>query len=218
MRYFKNRTEAGKLLAKEMGRDYNVENCAVVALSEGGVMVGAEIAKALHGSLFLLTIEDVTLPRELEPLAAMSSAGTFTFNHSLSAADLEEITTYSRTLIDQMRLQTFQKLNRVVGKDGAINKKLLRRHTIILVSDGILNGLSLDVAADFLKPISIKEVIVATPLCNSELIDKLHLMTHKFFNLGVIETDFPLKHYYDDNAMPDHERVVEMMRNISLDW
>lgn len=218
MRYFKNRTEAGKLLAKEMGQEYKGENCAVVALSEGGVMVGAEIAKAIHGSLFLLTIEDITLPRELEPLAAMSSAGTFTYNHSLSVADLEELNSDSRTVIDQLRLQTFQKLNRIVGKDGAINKKLLKHHTIILVSDGILNGLSLDVAADFLKPILIKEIIVATPLCSTDLIDQLRIMTHTFFSLDVIQTDFPLKHYYDDNAMPDHERVVEMMRNISTEW
>lgn len=217
MRYFQDRKEAGKLLAEQM-KDYRSECCAVVALSEGGVQVGAEIAKVIHASLFLLTIEDVILPRELEPLAAMSSAGTFTFNHSLSAADLEEISIDSRPVIDQLRLQTFQKLNRIASKDGIIDKRLLKRHTIVVVSDGIANGLSLDVATDFLKPILTTKIVVATPLCNARVLDRIRTSTSAFFCLDIIESDFPLKHYYDDNEMPDHLEIIETMRNISMSW
>jgi predicted phosphoribosyltransferase len=219
MRYFKDRTTAGKLLAEQMKiHDYQTRNCAVVALSEGGIMIGAEIAKAIHSSLFLLTIEDITLPRELEPLASMSSAGTFTFNHSLSTADLEEISTESRTLIDQMRLDTFKKLNRVVSKDGEVDRKLLHNHLVILVSDGIQNGLSLDVAADFLKPILSSGIVVATPICNTTAVDRIRLMAESFYCLAVIEQGFPLNHYYEDNSMPDHNEVVDLMKNISLSW
>lgn len=217
MRYFKDRSEAGQLLAQRMG-DYGKQNCAIVALSEGGVLVGAEIAKAIHSSIFMLSVEDITLPRELEPLASMSSAGTFTYNHSLSPADLEEINTESRTMVDQLRLQTFQKLNRIVSKDGVIDKSLLKRHVIILVSDGIANGISLDVATDFLKPIITKQIILATPICSAAVIDRVRLMTDAFFCLDVIEPDFPLKHYYEDNNMPDHDTVIETMKNISLHW
>ncbi len=217
MRYFKNRTEAGQLLAQRM-EAYGNQNCAIVALSEGGVIVGAEIAKSIHASLYMLSVEDITLPRELEPLASMSSAGTFTYNHSLSPADLEEINSESRTMVDQLRLQTFQKLNRIVSKDGVIDKELLKRHSIIIVSDGIANGISLDVATDFLKPIITKQIILATPICSAEVIDRVRLMTDAFFCLDVIEGDFPLKHYYEDNIMPDHDTVVETMKNISLHW
>lgn len=217
MRYFKNRAEAGILLAERM-KDYGRKNCAVVALSEGGVVVGAEIAKVIHSSIYMITVEDITLPRELEPLASMSSAGTFTYNHSLSPADLEEINTESRTVVDQMRLQTFQKLNRVVSKDGVIDLNLLKRHTIVIVSDGISNGISLDVATDFLKPIITKEIILATPICSANVIDRVRLMTDAFYCLDVIESGFPLKHYYEDNSMPDHDTVLETMKNIALHW
>lgn len=217
MRYFKDRARAGELLAEKM-KDYTSVNCAVLALSEGGVVVGAEIAKKLHASLFLLAMEDVTLPREIEPLAAMSSAGTFTYNHSLSSADLEELTTDSRPVIDQLRLETFQKLNRVMSKDGPIDKQLLKRHVVILVSDGLSSGLSLDVAADFLKPINTTGLIVAAPICSPSVIDHIHTMTTDMHYLDVIDSDFPLGHYYSDNQIPDHDKVVEMMKNISLEW
>lgn len=217
MRYFKDRAEAGKLLAEQM-TDFGRQNCAVLALSEGGIVVGAEIAKAIHSSLFLLTIEDIVLPRELQPLASMSSAGTFTYNHNLSNADLEEITMDSRAVIDKMRLETFQKLNRIISKDGEIDKNLLKRHVVIVVSDGIVNGLSLDVASDFLKPILTSQIIVATPLCNSEVVDRIRMMTSGFYCLDRIEAGFPLSHYYQENTIPDHDTVVELMNSIALKW
>lgn len=217
MRYFKNRLEAGQMLAEQI-TNHVTDNCAVLALSEGGIVVGAEIAKKLHTSLFLLSIEDVKLPRELEPLASMSTAGTFTYNHSLSHADLEEINMESRPVIEQIKLETFQKLNRIISKDGPIDKNLLKRHVVIVVSDGISSGLSLDVAADFLKPISTKCIIVATPLCNAGVVDKIRLMADEFHALDVVETEFPISHYYEDNTLPDHDTVLDIMKNISLRW
>jgi putative phosphoribosyl transferase len=217
MRYFQSRSEAGKLLAERM-TNYGTQNCAVVALSEGGIIVGAEIAKSIHASLFLLTIADITLPRELEPLASMSTAGTFTYNHSLSHADLEEITSDSRPVIDQLRLETFMKLNRIISKDGPIDKERLKRHVIILVSDGLLNGLSIDVAADFLKPILTQKIVVATPLCGASVVDRVHLISSDFHYLDVIEHDFPIGHYYEDDRIPSHDTVVQTMQDISLSW
>ena len=43
--YFEDRTQAGSLLAARLVEQYRYENCAVVALSDGGVLVGEQIAK-----------------------------------------------------------------------------------------------------------------------------------------------------------------------------
>lgn len=217
MRYFKDRVEAGQLLAEKM-KDYADVNCAVLALSEGGAVVGAEIAKEIHASLFLLSMEDIVLPRELEPFASMSAAGTFTYNHSLSSADLEELNTESRAVIDKIRFETFQKLNRLISKDGPIDKELLKRHVIIIVSDGLSNGLSLDVAADFLKPLTTQGTVVAAPICSVDVLDRIHLMTTDMHYLDVVDSVFPISHYYSDNAIPGHDEVMELMKNISLNW
>lgn len=217
MRYFQNRQEAGNILAEQLDQ-YASKNCAVLALSEGGAIVGAEIAKKIHASLYMLTIEDITLPRELEPLAAMSSAGTFTYNHSFSNADLEAANMDSRTVIDQLRLETFQKLNRIVSKDGVIDKQYLKRHVVIIVSDGLHNGLSIDVASDFLKPVLTQQIVVATPLCEPKVVDRIRALADEFVYLDMVEAGFPLSHYYQDNTMPDRGAVLELMNNISLHW
>lgn len=217
MQYFKNRSEAGRLLAEKMD-GYKNKNCAVVSLSEGGVLVGAEIAKQLHASLYMLATEDITLPRESEAIATMTSAGTFTYNSNLSAGELEELTTDYRTVIDQERMEAFQHLNRIVGKDGAIKKELLKRHNVIVVSDGLQSGLSLDVAADFLKPIALDKLVVATPIASVPAVDKMHVLADEIFCLGIIHNYLSTNHYYDENQIPDHQTVVEIMQNIVLNW
>lgn len=217
MNYFKDREEAGKLLAERLAT-YDRENCAVLSLSEGGVLVGAEIAKKLHTSLFSLAIENINLPGELDPVAMMSSAGTFTYNNMFSAGQLEEINNDYRPIIEQERLQTFQRLNRVIGKDGLIDKDLLKRHVVIIVSDGFKNGLSLDVAADFLKSINVKKLIVATPIAHVQAVDRMHILADEIFCLGVTDNYINTEHYYENNEIPDHETVVEMIKNIVLNW
>jgi predicted phosphoribosyltransferase len=217
VRYFKNRTQAGRLLAEKIIPEAN-ENYTVVALSEGGVLVGAEIAKKIHSRLYILTSKDITMPREIDPLAAMSSEGTFTYNSSLSAGQLEELTSDYRTVIDQERLKTFQELNRIVSNDGVIDRDTLKDQVVILASDGLKNGLSLDVAADYLKPIKCKKIIVTVPIANVSAIDRMHLLADQIYCLGAVENYFSTDHYYEENVIPDHKTVVEIMKNIVLNW
>jgi predicted phosphoribosyltransferase len=217
MRYFESRQAAGKLIADELDK-YDSENCVVVSLSEGGVVIGIEIAKRLHTSLFLLVMEDVELPGELQPIATMSTAGTFTFNNEYSTGELEELNADYRSVIEEKRMLAFQKLNRIGGEESNIPKELLKNHTVIIVSDGFKNGLSLDVAADFLKPIKTKKIILATPVASVTAVDKMHLIGDEICCLSVVESYITTEHYYQDNKLPDHEDIVETMNNIILHW
>jgi putative phosphoribosyl transferase len=217
MQYFSSRSEAGKLLAAKL-ENHSKENTAIIALSEGAVLVAAEIAKHLHSALYLLATEDITLPRESSPVATMSSAGTFTYNSQMSVGQLEEETTEYRSLIDQEKYEAFQHLNRLVGKDGAIKKTLLKRHTVILVSDGFNNALSLDVAADFVKPIDVARIIVAVPIATVPAVDRMHLLADEIFCLGIVDNYLNTNHYYENNDIPDHKTVVEIMQKIVLSW
>ena len=217
MRYFDDRQAAGKLIADELA-GHDRENCVVVSLSEGGVVVGIEIAKRLHTSLFLLVMEDVQLPGEQKPIATMSSAGTFTLNNEYSTGELEELSSDYRSVIDEKRILAFQKLNRIGGEETDIPKKLLKNHTVIIVSDGFKSGVSLDVAADFLKPIKTKRIIVATPVASVPAVDRMHLLGDEICCLNVVESYIETDHYYKNNQLPPHGDIIETMNNIILNW
>lgn len=217
MRYFDDRAQAGRMLADQL-IDYKTENCAVIALSEGGVLVGAEIARRVHAAFYFLATAAVRLPAEPDPLAMMSSAGTFTYNSLFSAGQLEEFNADYRQVIDQERLEVFHKLNRLIGKDGVIKTPLLKRHVVILVSDGFNSGLSLDVAADFMKYITVKKLIVAVPISSVRAVDRMHHLADEIHCLGIVENYFTTEHYYKDNTLPNHTSAMELMRNVVFEW
>jgi putative phosphoribosyl transferase len=215
--YFKNRNQAGQQLAAKL-KNYRYENTAVVALSDGGVIIGAEIAKALHCVLTMLLTEEIKLPGEHNAVAVVNQDGGFTYNNMFSAGQIEGFAAEYHTYLEQEKEQKFHAINRLLGEGGLIRQDLLYGRNVILVSDGLQNGLSLDAAADFLKPIKIEKLIVATPLASVPAVDRMHLMADEIVCLSVVENFMEIGHYYEDNAMPSHEDLVKTIETIVLNW
>lgn len=215
--YFKDRHEAGKKLAEKLAK-YRYENTAVVALSDGGVIIGAEIAKQLHCVLTMLLTEEVTLPGEHTPLAVVDHDGGFTYNNMFSTGQLEAFAGEYHGYIEEKKRQKFSSMNRLLGETGLIRNEQLRGHNVILVSDSLVNGLSLDAAANFLKPIRTEKLIIATPLATVPAVDKMHLLADEIACLSVVENFVNTNHYFEDNKMPNHETIVKTIETIVLNW
>jgi putative phosphoribosyl transferase len=215
--YFRNRAGAGRQIAAQL-TDYATKNVAVVALSPGAVIVGAQIAMKLHGYLMMLLTEDITLPGENSPLAAVSSDNTFTYNNKYSAIEIEEMKSEYLSVIEQQRREKLHKLHVLLGADGEIDRKYLQRHVIILVSDGLSNGFSLDVAAEFLKPVADTKLIVATPIASVTAVDRMHLLGDEIVCLDVLENYMDTNHYYDDNTIPDTKDLIKVIKNLPIHW
>src|ERR671932_282267 len=135
--YFESRAQAGYMLAELLVEKYRYENCAVVALGDGAVPVGEQIASALHCILTMLVIEDIQIPGESTSFGGLSQSGNFTYNSSLSPGELEEYTGEFHGYLEGQKREAMQRINRLVGEGGAMDADLLRDHTIILVSDSL---------------------------------------------------------------------------------
>ena len=216
--YFENRGQAGALLAAELTEKYRFEDCAVMALSDGAVLVGEQIAATLHCFLTMLLIEDIEIPGEGLSFGGVSQSGSFTYNGMFSAGEIEAFTYEFHGYLNEKKREAFQKINRLLGDGGFIDETLLKDRNIILVSDGIDNGASVDVALDFLKPIRTKKIIVATPVATIPAVDKLHLAADEIHILDVKENFMGTDHYYDDNTIPSHEETIAKINQIVLNW
>lgn len=216
--YFKSRSEAGKKIAEQLVPKYRYENCAVVALSDGAVLVAAQIAAQLHCVMMMLLAEQIKLPGENDPVASIDQDGIFTYNGMYSAGQLEEFTTEYKNYIEQAKLEKLHEMNRLLGSGGIIDPKLLRYHNVILVSDGLNSGMSLDAAASFLKPFKLEKLVIATPLASVPAVDRMHLFADDICCLSVVENFMNVNHYYEDNQMPPHEQIVDIIKNIVLQW
>jgi putative phosphoribosyl transferase len=216
--YFKSRVEAGQKLAKLVGPKYKGQNNTVVGLSDGGVMVGAQIALELGCVLTMLLSDTIELPRENTAIAGISQDGAVSYNTAYSPGQIEDFVGEYRGFIEQEKLEKIHEMHRLVGRGGLIRKDLLREHNVILVTDGLSNGFSLDVAAEFLKPIHVKRLIVATPLASVQAVDRMHILADDIYCLSVIEDYINTDHYYDTQDVPPHDLVVKTIEQEIAHW
>ena len=216
--YFENREQAGQILAAELLEKYRFEDCAVVALSDGAVIVGEQIAKALHCILTMLLIEEIEVPGEGESFGGISQDGNFTYNGMFSVGEIEEYNSEYHGYLEEQKQQVFNKLNRLLGDGGLIDEVLIRDRVVILVADGLDSGMSLDVAADFLKPIRIKRLVAVTPVATVQAVDKLHVLADEIHVLDVKANFMGTNHYYNQNDIPSHEDTIAKINQIVLNW
>jgi putative phosphoribosyl transferase len=215
--YFHNRAEAGRKLAEELA-DYQLQNCTVIALTPGAVIIGAQIAIKIHAGIAILLTENVFLPGEPDALGALSSSNLLTYNDMFSTGQIEEFVSEYYNYIEQERLEKLSHLHRLLGLRGEIKRELLRNHTVIVVSDGLSNGSSLAVAAEFLKSIKVKKLVVATAVASIEAVDRMHLFADEVHCLSVVENYVNTNHYYDDNTIPDIESVFKIIHGTPVHW
>ncbi|HJM04344.1 MAG TPA: phosphoribosyltransferase family protein [Candidatus Saccharimonadaceae bacterium] len=216
--YFESRSEAGAKLAAELFERYRYENCAVVALSDGGVLVGEQIASALHSILTMLLVENIDVPGENMNFGAVSETGMFSYNSSFSQGEIDEYTSEYHGFLEEKKRESFQKINRLLGDGGLIDHDMLRDHTVILVADGLDNSSVLDAAVDFLKPIRIHRLVVAAPVASIQVVDKVHLLADELHILDVKSNYIGTDHYFNVNDVSSHEETVEKINKIVLNW
>lgn len=216
--YFASRLQAGRMLAGQLVPKYRYENCAVVALNDGGVMVGAQIAQQLHCVLMMILSEAINLPREPEAIGGITADGNFTYNQALSTGQIEEMATEYRGLIEQEKLTQLHKMNTLLGSGGMVRNDLLKGHIVILVADGLKTSFLLDMAIEFLKPIAIEKLIIAVPFASVPVVDRMHIAADEIICLNVLADYMDTNHYYDKQDIPDHDTVIKTISDIVLHW
>ncbi len=165
---FRNRIDAGRLLAKKLDAYADRSDVIVLALPRGGVPVGYEVAKALNAPLDVFLCRKLGVPGHEElAMGAIASGGVRVLN--------DQVVSYlgiSDQVIDlvareeQRELERREKLYR--GNEKPLD---VREHIVILVDDGLATGSTMRAAATALKRQQPKQIIVAAPVAARETCD-----------------------------------------------
>lgn len=216
--YFKSRAAAGDMLASQIAKKYRHDPCAVVALNDSAVMVGAQIALELHCPLMMLLTNEIQLPREQMAIGGIAQDGSFTYNNMYSSGEIDDFVSEYHGFIEQEKMTKLREMHRLEGRGGLIKRSLLRNHTVILVSDGLNNGFAIDLAAEYFKTIKIRRLVMATPLANVAAVDRMHILADEIYCLSVIEDYITTDHYYETQDVPSHEIIVHTLGEIVRRW
>jgi putative phosphoribosyl transferase len=157
---FRDRKEAGKLLAVQLATYANQQNVIVLALPRGGVPVGFEIAQALHVPLDVIVVRKLGVPGQEElAMGAIATGGIRILNK-----DVVQFLDISDEVIDEITTQEIQELERrerlYRGERPAYD---IRGHTVILVDDGIATGATMQAAVAAIKLRQPTRIIIAVP-------------------------------------------------------
>lgn len=217
--YFESRSHAGATLAERLLEQYRYENCAVLALSDSSVLVGEQIAWRLHCVLMMLLSEPIEIPGEGMSFGALSQGGHLTMNSQFTDGQKDYYVSEFHGYLEEEKRRAHQRINRLLGDNGVVDRDMLRDRTVILVSDGFSNDISsLDVALDFLKSIRTEKIIVAAPVASVAAVDRLHVAVDEMHILDVKDNYMGVDHYYDSNILPSREDTITRINQIVLNW
>ena len=158
---FRDRREAGRVLAGYLNAYAHRQDVVVLALPRGGVPVGFEIASALHAPLDVFVIRKLGVPWHQElAMGAIASGGVRVINdevvHMLRvpAAAIDQVVDE-----EQRELERRERLYRDDQPFPDISGKVA-----ILVDDGLATGSSMRAAVRALRQHHPARIVIATPV------------------------------------------------------
>lgn len=202
--FWKNREEAAKQLIERL-REEKIDFDAVLALPRGGVILGAEIARAFGKPLDLLIPRKIGAPMNPEyAIGAVTEEGLAVWNEKEKALInkkwLEEEVAKERAEAKRRR-ETYLK-----GKRSSLQDK-----KVLIVDDGIATGLTMRAAIAEARSLGAKKIIMAVPVASPDSVDT---MSKEIDQVVVLETPASLGsvgQYYDEFEQISDEKVVKLM-------
>lgn len=160
MKLFKDRTEAGHMLAKQLEQYAGRDDTVLLALPRGGVPVGFEVAKALQAPMDVLIIRKLGVPGQEElAMGAVASGGVLVINQ-----EVVRLYGIKESTIDSVAKKELQELERRerLYRHGRPWPELTNK-IVILLDDGLATGTSMRAAVSALRFFKPAHVVVAVP-------------------------------------------------------
>lgn len=205
---FKNRTEAGKLLARRLSAYAGRGDAIVLALPRGGVPLGVAIADKLKLELDVLLVRKLGFPWQEElAMGAVASGGLVVLHEELLSAfhvPAELIEAETRTELAEIarREQCYRR-----GRPAPV----LRHRSVILVDDGVATGSTMRAAVQLVRQGGAARIIVAIPVCAGDVVAGLSAMADEFVCLSTPEPFRAVGAWYEDFAQLSDEQVEHML-------
>jgi len=161
MEPYRDRVEAGRVLARELKAYARDPDALVLGLPRGGVPVAWEVARALGLPLGIFLVRKLGVPgfRELA-MGALASGGVRVLNeevlqaYGIGARDLEAVTEAERKELDR-RERAYR---------GGRPPLALAGRTVILVDDGLATGATMKAAIEAIRGLKPARIVVAVPV------------------------------------------------------
>src|SRR5262249_4916821 len=190
---FRDRVEAGRLLASNLTSYRDDPNGLILALPRGGVAVGYELTLALHLPLDVFITRKLSTPDNPEyAIGALSETGAVYLNSDaveafdLSHADLNAFIgqAHEEIVRRQQRYRNGLPLPPVSGK------------TVILVDDGMATGATFFATIEAVMELSPQRLVAAIPVAPEDNIGPVQSRVDELIVLATPDPFIAVGHHY----------------------
>ena len=208
---FRNREEAGRLLARALTDYAGREDVLVLGLPRGGVPVAAEVARVLGVPLDVLVVRKLGAPGQEElAIGAIGEGGVRVLNERL-VRDLG----LSHEVIDRIAGREEHELERrVAAYRGGHEALEVEGKTVIVVDDGVATGATMRAGLQTLRALGAARIIAAAPVGAA---DSVALLEEDADDVVVLEAPAwfsAVGQWYEDFGQTSDEEVRDLlMRN-----
>lgn len=207
---YRNRDEAGRLLAEQLVRLRLPEPIAVIALPRGGVPVAAVVARALHAPLDLMLVRKIGAPGQPELAMAAVAEG----EPPILVVDDEvwQAIGYPVEDIELLMRDALREIarRRQVYLAGRAPIDLTGR-TVIVVDDGIATGTTMRAALKALRARKPARLVLAVPVAAR---DSMVMLRSEVDQVVCLAEPTPFhavgQHYVDFDQVNDNEVLAAL--------
>jgi erythromycin esterase-like protein/predicted phosphoribosyltransferase len=205
---FRDRRDAGRLLADKLATYANRPDVLVLALPRGGVPVAYEVARALGAPMDVFVVRKLGVPGYEElAMGAVATGGVRLLNDQLV-----ERLGIPEQMIDAVAARELQELARRERLyRGGRPPPDVRGRTVILVDDGLATGATMHAAIEALRQQNPARIVVAVPTASPETCEEMKTKADDVICAITPEPFQAVGRWYQDFSQTTDEEVEALL-------
>ena len=208
---FRNREEAGLLLAKRLGAYRDDPSGLILALPRGGVAVGYALSLTLRLPLDVFITRKLGAPEHPEyAIGAVTETGSVFLNPEAQAV-LRAFSSSTAYLEKAIRAQQDEIARRqILCRQGRPLPALTER-TVLLVDDGIATGATFLASAKALRGLGVQRLVAAIPVGPRDTLSRVREEVDELVVLITPEPFFAVGNHYEDFTQVEDAGVIRYL-------
>lgn len=205
---FKDRVQAGRLLAQRLGAYAHRADVMVLALPRGGVPVGFEVARALGVGLDIFIVRKLGMPWQEEyAIGAIGSGGVRVLQPGVPG--LMGVTREQVDAITRRELGEIARRERLYR--GARAPVQVHGRTVLLVDDGIATGSTMLAAVEMARLQGAAKIVVAVPVAPPDTVAELRSKVDDLVCLSTPSYFRAVSQWYREFGQTSDEEVQDLL-------
>ena len=205
---FKNREEAGRLLAEQLGRLRN-KGAIVLGIPRGGIIVAKELATRIRADLDIVLSRKLGTPGQPElAMGSLAEDGTvFTNEYVVKAMGV------TKQDIEQEKARQIKEIQRRTQLiRNVLPKSSLKNRIVVVTDDGVATGATMQAALWAVRQENPLSVIVAIPVASDEALNRLSADADEILCLRQPPIFYAVGQFYSQFYQVQDEEVIQVLK------